>query len=168
MRTLAKSGEVWRTLANPQHHIHENLPDIHQSSGEGPPPSPEFRWRRRPSECAQFSWWLNFNDRKWHRSLFRLSKPHPWRERSGPGWEQDGPWWHPHQEPIWTRDGTWTDPDWTQAKVFDGNAQRQKQTSRAFLKLECFRKAWYVSLLSEIFLGFFMKGRPTQKNHPPK
>ena len=43
MRTLAKSGEVWRTLANPQHHIHENLPDIHQSSGEGPPPSPEFR-----------------------------------------------------------------------------------------------------------------------------
>ena len=34
MRTLAKPGEVWRTLANPQRHIH-NLPDIHQSSGEG-------------------------------------------------------------------------------------------------------------------------------------
>ena len=45
MRTLAKPGEVWRTLANPQHHIHENLPDIHQSAGEGPPHSPEF-WRR--------------------------------------------------------------------------------------------------------------------------
>ena len=44
-RTLAKPGEVSRTLANPQHHIHENLPDIHQSSGEGPPHSPEFRRR---------------------------------------------------------------------------------------------------------------------------
>ena len=40
--SLAKSDEVWRTLANPQHHIQENPPDIHQSSGEGPPPSPEF------------------------------------------------------------------------------------------------------------------------------
>ena len=45
MRTLAKPGEVWRTLANPQRHIHENLPEIHQSSGEGSPHSPEFRWR---------------------------------------------------------------------------------------------------------------------------
>ena len=43
MRTLAKPGEVLRTLANPQHHIHNNLPNIHQSSGEGPPHSPEFR-----------------------------------------------------------------------------------------------------------------------------
>ena len=43
MPTLAKSGEVWRTLANPQRHIHESLPDIHQSSGEGSPHSPEFR-----------------------------------------------------------------------------------------------------------------------------
>ena len=45
MRTLAKLGELWRTLANPRRYIHENLPDIHQSSGEGPPHSPEFRWR---------------------------------------------------------------------------------------------------------------------------
>ena len=36
MRTLAKTGEVWRTLANPHDHTNENLPDIHQSSGEGP------------------------------------------------------------------------------------------------------------------------------------
>ena len=43
MRTLANLGEVWRTLANPQQHIHENLRDIHQSSGEGTPHSPEFR-----------------------------------------------------------------------------------------------------------------------------
>ena len=58
MRTLAKLGELWRTLANPNRHIHENLRDIHQSSGEGAPDSPEFRWRRLlyvgwPSEFAQ-------------------------------------------------------------------------------------------------------------------
>ena len=40
MRTLVKPGEVWRTLPNPQRHIHENLPDVHRSSGEGPPHSP--------------------------------------------------------------------------------------------------------------------------------
>ena len=45
MRTLANLREVWRSLANPQHHIHKHLRDIHQSSGEGPPHSPEFRWR---------------------------------------------------------------------------------------------------------------------------
>ena len=43
MRTLAKHGEVWRTLANPQRHIQDKLRDIHQSSGEGRPVSPEFR-----------------------------------------------------------------------------------------------------------------------------
>ena len=43
MRTLAKFGELWQTLANPQCHIHENLRDIHQSSCEGAPQSPEFR-----------------------------------------------------------------------------------------------------------------------------
>ena len=35
MRTLAKSSKVWRTLADPQRHVHKNHPDIHQSSGEG-------------------------------------------------------------------------------------------------------------------------------------
>ena len=45
MRTLAKPGEVWRTLANPQRHSRENIPDIHQSSGEGLPRSPEFQRR---------------------------------------------------------------------------------------------------------------------------
>ena len=45
MRTLAKHGEVWRTLANLQRHIQDKLPDIHQSSGEGRPGSPEFWWR---------------------------------------------------------------------------------------------------------------------------
>ena len=39
----ANLAEAWRTLANPQRHIHEHLPDIHQSSGEGPPHSPEIR-----------------------------------------------------------------------------------------------------------------------------
>ena len=34
-----------RTLANPRRHIHENLPDIHESSGEGLQRSPEF-WSR--------------------------------------------------------------------------------------------------------------------------
>ena len=59
MRTLGKPGEVWRSLANPQHLIHENLPDIHQSAGEGPPTFTRVLakvpsvcgW---PSECAQF------------------------------------------------------------------------------------------------------------------
>ena len=37
MRTLAKPGELWRTLANPQRHLRENIPGIHQSSGEGLP-----------------------------------------------------------------------------------------------------------------------------------
>ena len=64
MRTLAKPGEVWRTLANPERHIHENLPDIHQTSGEGPSHSPEFRWRcllyvgglqNLPNKCFQSS-----------------------------------------------------------------------------------------------------------------
>ena len=41
-RVHANFGEAWRTLANPQRHIRENLPRICQSSGEGPPPSPEF------------------------------------------------------------------------------------------------------------------------------
>ena len=45
LRLHANFGEAWRSLANPQHHIHNNLPDIHQSSGEGPAHSPEFRWR---------------------------------------------------------------------------------------------------------------------------
>ena len=45
MRTLAKHGELWRTLANPERQNHENLPDVNQSSNEGPPHSPEFRWR---------------------------------------------------------------------------------------------------------------------------
>ena len=40
-RTLAKPGEVWRNLVNPQRHIHENLPDIHWSAGEGPPHIPQ-------------------------------------------------------------------------------------------------------------------------------
>ena len=36
-RACQKRARVFmRTLANAQHHIHENLPDIHQSSGEGP------------------------------------------------------------------------------------------------------------------------------------
>ena len=45
IKILAKSGEAWRTLANPQRPVHDNVPDIHQSesSGEGPPHSPEFR-----------------------------------------------------------------------------------------------------------------------------
>ena len=45
VKTLAKSGEAWQTLANPQRRVHENVPDVHQSesSGEGPPHSPEFR-----------------------------------------------------------------------------------------------------------------------------
>ena len=43
MRTPPKHGEVWRTLANPQRHIQDKLSDIHQSSGEGPLRSPEFR-----------------------------------------------------------------------------------------------------------------------------
>ena len=42
MRTLAKPGELRRTLANPQQCTHEYSTDIHQSSGEGPPHSPEF------------------------------------------------------------------------------------------------------------------------------
>ena len=37
MRTLRKLAEVWRTLANPQRHIHENHLGINQSSGEGFP-----------------------------------------------------------------------------------------------------------------------------------
>ena len=36
----APSGELWRTFANPQLHIHKNLPDIQQTSGEGPLRSP--------------------------------------------------------------------------------------------------------------------------------
>ena len=34
---------VWRTLANPQCHVHDDLPEIHQSSGEGAPHAPMFR-----------------------------------------------------------------------------------------------------------------------------
>ena len=41
----ANFGEAWRSLANPQRHIQDKLPDIHQSSGEGRPGSPEFRRR---------------------------------------------------------------------------------------------------------------------------
>ena len=36
-RLHANFGEVRRSLANPQRHLHENLFDIHQSSREGPP-----------------------------------------------------------------------------------------------------------------------------------
>ena len=53
----AFSCEVWRTLATPYSHIHENLHAIRQRSGEGPhihQSSSEgasvYRW---PSECAQ-------------------------------------------------------------------------------------------------------------------
>ena len=39
--SLAKPGEVWRTLAKPQCRICENLPHIHQSSGG----SGESKWQ---------------------------------------------------------------------------------------------------------------------------
>ena len=42
-RLHANFGEAWRNLANPQRHTRKNLVDIHQSSGEGPPHSPELR-----------------------------------------------------------------------------------------------------------------------------
>ena len=35
--------ELWRSLANPMEHSPEPPVHIHQSSGEGPPRSPEFR-----------------------------------------------------------------------------------------------------------------------------
>ena len=58
MRTLAEPGEVWRILANPQHHIHGTFLTLTRVPAKGPPHSPEF-WRRclvcgGRSECAQF------------------------------------------------------------------------------------------------------------------
>ena len=44
-RLHANFSEAWRSLANPQRHIHKNLRDIHHTSCEGPSHSPEFWWR---------------------------------------------------------------------------------------------------------------------------
>ena len=63
-------------------------------------------------------------NRKWPRSLFRPVPARSWKERSGPGWDQDGMaptsgpgWirnagkqstWRIWTGPLRTRDGTWT------------------------------------------------------------
>ena len=36
--------------------------------------------------------------RKWPRSLFRPVQARSWKERSGPGWDQDGPGWPPPRD----------------------------------------------------------------------
>ena len=67
-RLLAKFGELWQSLANfgeptSPCAVHltcdESLPDIHQSSGEGPPHSPEFRWRCLLYMCVALKMWPN-------------------------------------------------------------------------------------------------------------
>ena len=52
----ANFGAAWRTLPDPHRHIHNNLPDIHQSSGEGPLSYGEgaFCMWVAFTECAQF------------------------------------------------------------------------------------------------------------------
>ena len=47
MRTLAKPGELWQTLANPQRHIHGDLPTFTRVPAKVP------SVRGWPSECAQ-------------------------------------------------------------------------------------------------------------------
>ena len=37
-------------------------------------------------------------DRKWPRSLFPPVQARSWKERSGPGWDQDGPGWPPPRD----------------------------------------------------------------------
>ena len=81
---------------------------------------------RRPRNTNQ--------NRKWPRSLFRRSS----KERSGAGWDQDGPGWPPPLGPGWvpnavkqstwriwtgplrTRDGTWMGPAWDPGESLDG------------------------------------------------
>ena len=46
--------------------------------------------------------------RKWPRSLFRPVQARSWKERSGTGWDQDGPGW-PHL-------GTWMGPKYCKTK----------------------------------------------------
>ena len=58
MRNLAKIGELWPTLANPQRQIHKDIPDICQVSCEGTPTFTKAPVKvpavcGRPSECAQ-------------------------------------------------------------------------------------------------------------------
>ena len=36
--------------------------------------------------------------RKWPRSLFRPVQARSWKERPGPGWDQDGPGWPPPRD----------------------------------------------------------------------
>ena len=78
-RLHANCSEVWRTLANPQRHIHENLPDIHQSSGEG---SPTFT--RVPGKvpsvcgCDLGVMQAGFQGLKLSLALETLEKPAPW------------------------------------------------------------------------------------------
>ena len=89
--------------------------------------------------------WLAVSSRKWPRSLFRPVQPQSWKERSGAGWDQDGPGWPPprdlggseilenkaHDEsgrdPFGPGMGPGRAQDRTQARVWMGPPESQRQ-----------------------------------------